>query len=554
MTLRGLPGKGGTSRGASLVIALAVGATLLLSRGISPATAAQAQPSVADVFIAQAILAYEEKRYDDALNFIEEALKEDPDNLDALYYTGLVRIAQKRPELAVEVLEKARAKEPTNVYVLFQLGVAFFVQEQYDRAEPLLNQVFTREPRLDSLGYYVGFMRYRKKDYQGALRAFAAGASSDPDIQQLTKVYTALALAILGLPERAAAEIEEALKLQPASPLTGPAERLRDTIIAARGRERPSFPRQKCREIWGEACDRFGAEVRVGFTYDTNVAVVPEPFNDPSVEDLRRQKTRSPGEVVSVRFDYTWLKTGPWEATASFQFFESRNEVRPKFDIQNYLGSGSGTYRGVLADLQYQLGLQYAYDSLDLGNDDFLRRNTVNALGTLVENSHNLSTLLGRFQIKEYSHDLTTPPEEKHDAQNWMVGLVHTLLFEEGKHLLRAGYQFDVEDAVGRNFKYRGHRFLAGAQYTLPWGGTRLKYDLDFHLVNYRHANTILPVTAPGTRKRRDHELTHVFRVEQPLPYSLTLAAEYQAITTHSNIPVFSFGRDVYSLILSWQY
>ena len=34
----------------------------------------------------------------------------------------------------------------------------------------------------------------------------------------------------------------------------------------------------------------------------------------------------------------------------------------------------------------------------------------------------------------------------------------------------------------------------------------------------------------------------------------LTLAGEYQAIISRSNLPVFSFNRNVYSLTLSWQY
>ncbi len=59
---------------------------------------------------------------------------------------------------------------------------------------------------------------------------------------------------------------------------------------------------------------------------------------------------------------------------------------------------------------------------------------------------------------------------------------------------------------------------------------------------------------APGSRKRKDDELTHVFRVEQPLPRNLTLAAEYQAIIARSNLPVFSFNRNVYSLTLAWQF
>jgi len=183
-----------------------------------------------------------------------------------------------------------------------------------------------------------------------------------------------------------------------------------------------------------------------------------------------------------------------------------------------------------------------------------------------VENPANLTALQGRFQTKEFSADSNIPPEERRDAQNWMVGFTHIFRFQEDRHLLRLGYQFDVEDADGRNFKYLGHRALAGAQYTLPWGDTRLRYDFDLHHRNYRHAHALLPVVAPATRERVDTEMTHVVRVEQPLPWKglclpdagdrpcLTLSAEYQAIISRSNLPVFSFNRNVYSLTLAWQY
>ncbi len=535
-------------RGLALTAGLALGAGLALTFWGQ----AFAQQSEADVFVAEAILAYDAKRYDEALSVLRQALQIDPNHLEALYYTGLVHMAQRRPDLAVEALEKARANAPNEPSVLFQLGVAYFAQEQYDKAEPLLSQVFDQRPKTDGLGYYVGFMRYRKKDYQGAIRAFAAGATSDPNLQQLTRFYTGLALAILGLPERAASEVEEALRLQPGSPLTGPAERLRDTILAARERER-----------------RFRAEVRLGFLYDTNVAVEPEPSHDPTAESLRRRHRKSPAELAAVRLDYTWLRTGPWEATASYTLFQIINNDLPKFNIQDHMGTIGGTYRNTVGEfasklgvpapsaaaaMPLQVGLQYAYDYLTLDNDEFLQRNTATAFGTLVENANNLTTLLARLQTKEFSNDSNILPEERRDAQNWMAGVTHLFRFEEDRHFIKLGYQFDVEDADGRNFKYRGHRYLAGAQYTLPWGDTRLIYDMDLHLRHYRHAHTLLPVINPGSRERMDEELTHVLRAEQPLPYRLTLAAEYQAIIARSNLPAFSFNRNVYSLTLSWQY
>jgi tetratricopeptide (TPR) repeat protein len=517
-------------------IVVGVGLLALLLAALQVGQAA-AQAREADVFVAKAILAYEEKRYDEALEFLREALGLDPDNVDAFYYVGLVRIAQGRLEEAAQALAEARRREPADEAILYQLGVAYFGLGRYDEAQPLLEQVFAARPRLDGLGYFVGFMRYRKKDYQGALRAFRAGTSTDPDVQQLTRFYTGLSLAILGLPERAAAEVEEALRLQPASPLTGPAERLRDTILAARERER-----------------RFRAEARLGFLYDTNVSVEPEPSHDPIAESLRRRKNRSPGQLGALRLEYVWLREGPWEATVAYSFFQIRLDDRPSFNIQNHLGSASGVYRGTLLTMPFQVGGQFAYDYLTLDDDEFLQRKTATLFGTLVEGPMHLTSLQGRLQVKEFAQDTTSAPEERRDAKNWMAGFTHFLRFAEDRHLLRLGYQFDVEDADGRHFKYLGHRLLAGAQYTLPWGETRLKYDLDLHWRNYRHAHAFLPVDAPGTRERRDAELTHVVRVEKPLPYDLTLAAEYQTIISRSNLPVFSFNRTVYSLTLSWRY
>lgn len=498
---------------------------------------AAAQQSEADVFVAQAILAYEDQRYDDALALLKEALDTDPANIDALYYTGLVHLARRQTDRAIPPLEKARELAPADRSIAFQLGVAHFSQERYDRAEPLLAEVFQAEPRTDSVGYYVGFMRYRRKDYQGALRAFSAGTSSDPNIRQLTRFYSGLALAVLGLPERAAAEVDAALRAQPVSPLTGPAERLRDTLVTARERER-----------------RFRAEARVGFLYDTNVPVLPEPSHDPTAESVRHRDRKSPGELFGLRLEYAWLREGPWEATVSYSFFQVVNNDLPEFNIQNHLGALGATYSGAVGPLPYQVGAQYAFDYLILDNDEFLQRNTVGAFGTLVESRGHLSAAQARFQDKEFSGDSNITPQEVRDAQNWMGGVTHVLRFASDRHLLRAGYQLDVEEARGSNFDYIGHRILAGAQYTLPWGEVRLRYDYDVHFRNYTHKHSLLPAVAPGTRERADTEQTHVVRVEKPLPYNLALSAEYQGIVSRSNLPVFSFNRNVFSLTLSWQY
>src|SRR5439155_8015070 len=146
-----------------------------------------AQQSEADVYIAQAILAYDDKRYEEAHSLLDEALKLDPGNIQALYYAGLVHLARKNPALAIESLKKAQAKSPDDLIIRYQLGVAYFTLERYDEAQPLLDSVLKAQPQLENLGYYVVFMRYRQNDHQGALKAFQTGASTNPTMQQMTK-------------------------------------------------------------------------------------------------------------------------------------------------------------------------------------------------------------------------------------------------------------------------------------------------------------------------------------------------------------------------------
>jgi len=533
---------------------------VLLCAAIANAAQAPAAPveekGEADVLVARAVVAYEEKQYEDALAALQEALQLDAENVDAHYYTGLVRAAMGQPEQAIEAFEKARALHPTDDAIQFQLGLVYFSLGKYDQAQPLLESVFARDPKLNGLGYYVGFMRYRNKDYQGALRAFRAGASTDLNIQQLTLFYTGLALGILGLPERAAREIGEALKLQPASPLTGPAERLQQSIATARERERP-----------------LRLSLRVGGFWDDNVSVIPQSSPDPLVQLLRDQKHTSPGWLGALRADYSFLRIGALVATATYSVFTTQNNDINKFSIVDNLGGLGATYRGAWESpfgvLPYQAALQYTYDYLTLGGDEFVTRHTVSPFFTLIEGERNLTSLQLQYQHKRYALSPNPIQAEKRDGSNFMAGFLHVIRLGGDKHLLKFGYQADWDLIQGSDFTYFGSRVLAGGQYTFPWekpfGNLRLTYDFDVHFRNYRNVNTTLPVLSPNTTARQDTEYTHVLRLIYPLtgnvpsltdkiPGTLSVSADFQTTVAKSKLEVFTFNRNVASLSLIWSY
>jgi tetratricopeptide (TPR) repeat protein len=517
----------------------------------------QAQTTEADVYVAQAIIDFEEKRYPEALENLKKALELEPDHVEALYYTGVIAMTQGRSVDAIPVLERARAKSPGDTSIAFQLGLAYFGQQRYDKAQPLLEQVFRAQPELDGLGYYVGFMRYRNKEYRNALAAFRAGRSADPELQQLTRLYTGLALAVLGLPAQAAAEVEQSLRLAPGSALTGPAERLRDTIVQARQRER-----------------RLSIDLRFGFFYDDNVRVTPTASDrEPIIRQLLHPKRDSPGELAGLNINYVFFRTESWDASIGYSFFGTYYNDLTDFNTTDHLGTLGLTYKTALTgalpllgqfSMPAQFGAQYGFDTLYLNEDQFIRRHTATFYGAVVESDLLLTQVFTRYQSKDFTESRPSPPrQEIRDANNFMVGVVQLFRFEEDRHFIRLGYQFDYEDTAGSNYEYRGHRLTAGAQYTLPWQGIRLKYDMDAHIRDYVHKNSLLPTTDPGTKRRHDTEITHVMRVEWPLPWKpqvlgqdsqFTLSAEHQNTGAHSNLDIFDYDRRVTSLILSWSY
>ena len=520
----------------------AVAGLLLILACLAVWRPALAQVSEADVFVAEAVLAIDDKQWDKALDLLRQALARAPGHVEALYYTGVAYLGKRQPKAAIPPLTQAYQAAPNDPSVAYQLGLAYFALEQYDRAEPLLESVFARDPTLPSLGYYVGFLRYRKNKYEEALRAFRASQTSDPDIADLTRIYAGLSLQKLGLGSQAEAEIAQLGKLRPALPITGPAERVQSNPGPARDTDR-----------------RFRAEVRFGGFYDDNAPAAPSVTGASVPAGVGEGRRNTFGELLSVRLDYDWLRAGGWIGTAGFSFFGTHNNSLPDFDLQDYSGSLNIVRRALVFNLPVLAGVSYTYDHVVLDNERLLERNAITAYGVLVESDRQLTTGQLRVDFKNYKENNSLPNAESQSGTNYLVGFLHMLRFGNDRHYVRGGYQFDYDDTDGRNYTYVGHRFLVGAQYTLPWYNIRLAYDFDMHYRNYLHANTVLPLSAPGTVERSDHEFTNIVRVEVPLPWfvpdqQLFLTGEYTGKIANSNIEVFQYRRNFGAIYFTWQY
>lgn len=523
-----------------------------------------AQRSDANVLAANAAIAYDDKRYDEALELLKKALALDPKHERSLFYTGLVHLAQKNPSQAIPPLETVHDLQPTDLNVQHHLGVAYFSNGNYDKAAPLLEAAYAQNPNAENLGYYVGFLRYRDKQYGKSVEAFDKNETSNPDIQQLNAFYRGLALGVLGLPSEALIELEQVQRTQTISPLTQSSIRIREALSSGQ-----IFGNQK----------RFRFQMNVGGFYDDNVAINPDPVRTiiPNVNaqnlitNLRNRHTTSPGFLASLRADYSFLRNGPFEAVATYSFFQTvytENNLS-NFNIQDHQVGVSGFYRGVFADIPYQVGLQYFYDYLFLDMNGFLSRHTPTLSATFVGPTFNLpligvvgnlTTLLYRYQVQEFFREVGNNDVrfagDLRDGYNNTVGFVHAFRLANDKLLLRLGYQYDNESTDGAAFSYEGNRLLTGGQYQLPWGKMTLRYDYDVHWRDYKNTQTTTFFTnREGFLVARDDvQQTHLVQLTKPLPNNFAVTGQYQGIRNESNIPLYDYTKNVWTLIFTYTY
>ncbi len=512
----------------------------------------------AEILLARATLAYDNEEFEKAKILLLEAIDQDPDNSRVLYYLGLVHLAQKQPAQAVPYLGKGLSIRPSNLFLRYQLGLAYFALPDYERAAPPLFEVYEKQPTIDSLGFYVGYLLYRQKDYEGALAAFDANQTQDFDTQQLTLFYRGLTLGVLGLSDQAIEELEEVKLDRTVAPLSSAAIRIRERLAAKKKADE--------KKPWQ-------LQVSLGGFYDDNVAINPDSGGTSSsaansaLRTLRRRDTTAPGFLASARADYSFWREGPYEVSGHYSFFQTVNgNGLSELNIQDHLVGLSGFYRDVAFKLPYQVDLQYTYDYLFLDMTGFLARHTPTLSATVIPPSFtvptlgsvgNLTSVLYRYRNQAFFNEQQGGVKQNlRDGHNNMLGLLHVFRFADDQFLFRIGYQYDNESTKAKEFSYNGNRLLTGGQWLIPWGGMTLRYDYDIHWRGYEKKQTFPLFTDKNGNlsKRKDTQQTHLVQLTKPLPYNLTLTAQYQGIFNKSKIRVYDYSKNLFTLIVTWAY
>jgi len=143
-----------------------------------------------------------------------EALIRDPNMIGPNIQLGLLAWSRLEPEETIEHFERALEREPFNGDALFYLAVVHSDLGNFEESRRLYYRLLPSSGNFEQRDYGLGLLAMKEQDYLQALRLLQSAARHLPT-QLSVRHAKALALRRLGHTERAAAECDEILALDP---------------------------------------------------------------------------------------------------------------------------------------------------------------------------------------------------------------------------------------------------------------------------------------------------------------------------------------------------
>ena len=150
----------------------------------SPLAAVPAETS-ADSLLAEGGTLYREKRYGEAIDRLEEAVRLDPGLAEAHYYLGMAYYQFTRYMEAVQCFQGALTAKSDYAEAYAGLGMAYYQLDQNQDALQALEQAVNLDNKLTEARYYLGLAYLGNNDQEQALRQYQALQGMDPEKAKL---------------------------------------------------------------------------------------------------------------------------------------------------------------------------------------------------------------------------------------------------------------------------------------------------------------------------------------------------------------------------------
>ncbi len=467
------------------------------------------------------IAEYRRERFEEARALLGEARERQPASAQAAFYLGLTSEQLGDYPAATEFFRQALELSPRINDAYPELAEVLIARELFAEAAEVIAEAERERIQPGQMSFLKGVLLERQGQNQAAAAAFTEAARLDPRLGGAAELQIALLDAREGRLRRARANLDALADIDP------------DSEQAALARE------------YGESLERLLAEHRnwrftlgAALRHDDNVIAKPSS----AISGVEISGEEDFGLLTTLRAEFTPLLDRPWSLRGRFSLAANTHRDKASHNVLApalSLTPGYNFNRGALT-------LPISYQRVWLHGREYQGDFSVGpALSLELAPGH-----IARFSAGVTRRELLQAPllpEENRDGEIFRAGAAYLRVFARGRGVFSLGAEGLRDRAAGANWENRGQRYSGGL--LLPAGKkSRFSFTLDHLRQDYDHIHSLFMVA------RRDRITSWSAAWQRDLAPSTLLILQYSGTRAASNLQIYDYRRNVYSVGVEYRF
>jgi tetratricopeptide (TPR) repeat protein len=475
-----------------------------------------------EALLEKGIEQYKSENYEEAVDILVNARKEQPNSSVAAFYLGISYKQLREYRLAEKHFRDAIQLTPTVKDAYLELAEVLFVLEQLNEAEGWALKSEQEGIKTANAVFMRGLILAKRDRTDEAVAAFNKAKGLDKALSQSADFQIAMAQIKKQSFEDARKSFSAIQEIDPTSELASFAKEYDRAIKRTLDMYKP----------WRFS---FG----LAYQYDDNVIL--KPASD--VPGVQITGERDSSIIATLGVIYNPVLKAPFFLNCQYNlytdtYFEVNTHnlvthtisVNPGVNFKNGFVSAPLSYSHIWVHEREYMGvfsmkpeLQFAFNP-----------------------SH-----IGRISIGYEKRELLEAPidsDEDRDGNLFVTSAGYIHPFAQGRGLFNALYEFTYDNTDGKNWENTGNRFSLGLLVPSIIWKTNLILSGDVFLQDYKNTHTVFE------EKRRDRTYTVSANLVREMVGGLYLNLQYSYVRADSNISVYDYDRNIYTAGIEYRF
>lgn len=474
-----------------------------------------------DALLEKGIEQYKSENYEEAVDVLVNARKEQPDSSVAAFYLGISYKQLREYRLAEKHLRDSIQLTPPIKDAYLELAEVLFVLDQLNEAEGWALKSEQEGIKTANAVFMRGLILAKRDRTDEAVAAFNKAKGLDKALSQSADFQIAMAQIKKQSFEDARKSFSAIQEIDPTSELASFAKEYERSLTRTLDMYKP----------WRFS---FG----VAYQYDDNVIL--KPTTDVGV-DITGERDSSIITTLGVVF--TPRLKGPFFLNCQYNLYTDTYFATNSHNLVTHTIS-------VNPGVNFQKGFVSApvsYSHIWVHGGEYMSALSVKpAVQLAFSPAH-----IGRISLGYEKRELFKASDDRNEDRDGNVfsasaGYFHP--FAQGRGLFNAMYEFSYDNADGKNWDNTGSRMSLGLLLPALVWKTNLVLSGDAFLQNYKNNNTVFG------GKRRDRIYTASSTLVKEIVRGLYLNLQYSYTRADSNIAVYDYDRNIYNAGIEYRF